>query len=310
MSQPKLCVVGASNIDLISYAPRLPKLGETLPGTRFRMGFGGKGANQAVMAAKLGGQVTIITKVGHDIFGDDTRKNFADQGIDTSYVVTTADSFTGVAPIWVEEASGDNAIIVALGANDLLSPADIERARPALESAQIVVCQWEIQTETAAAALRLAHRAGVRTIFNPAPAREQLPEAIYADADILCPNESETELLTGMPVATIEQAVAAARVLLSRGTRTVILTLGARGSLLVTGDTVEHVPAPSVRAVDTTGAGDAYVGSLAYFLAAGKPLPVAMSRANRIAAISVQAPGTQSSFPSAADLPAALVDGC
>ncbi|HXF61187.1 MAG TPA: PfkB family carbohydrate kinase, partial [Caldilineaceae bacterium] len=168
MAQPRICVVGACNIDLISYAPRLPKLGETVPGTRFRMGFGGKGANQAVMAARLGGQVTMVAKVGQDIFGEDILRNFAAQGVDATYVTTTADAATGVAPIWVEEASGDNAIIVALGANELLSPADIEQARPALESAQVVVCQWEIQTETVAAALRLARRAGVLTIFNPA----------------------------------------------------------------------------------------------------------------------------------------------
>lgn len=307
MSQPKICVVGASNIDLISYAPRLPKLGETLPGTRFQMGFGGKGANQAVMAAKLGGDVTIVTKVGQDLFGDDTRKNFAAYGIDTTYVAAAADSFTGVAPIWVEESSGDNAIIVALGANDLLSPADVEAAKPALAAAQIVVCQWEIQTETVAAALRTAHEAGVRTIFNPAPAREQLPAEVYRYTDILCPNESETELLTGMPVATENEAIAAARALLGRGVGTVILTLGSRGSLLVTPETTQAVPTSSVRAVDTTGAGDAYVGSLAYFLAAGKSLPVAMERASRIAAISVQAPGTQRSFPNAAELPAEIM---
>ncbi len=156
MQRPKICVVGASNIDLISYAPRLPKLGETIPGTRFQMGFGGKGANQAVMAAKLGGDVAIVTKVGQDIFGEDTRKNFAKYGIDTTYAFTAADSFTGVAPIWVEESSGNNAIIVALGANDLLSPADVGQARPALEAAQVVVCQWELQLDTALAALRIA----------------------------------------------------------------------------------------------------------------------------------------------------------
>lgn len=307
MSRPKICVVGSSNIDLISYAPRLPKLGETLPGTRFQMGFGGKGANQAVMAAKLGGDVTIVTKVGQDLFGDDTRKNYASYGIDTTYMIATADSFTGVAPIWVEETSGDNAILLALGANDLLSPTDITEARDALAAAQVMVCQWEVQTETVLAALRCAHDVGTRTIFNPAPAREQLPAEVYRYIDILCPNESETELLTGMPVATQNEAIAAARALLDRGVGTVILTLGARGSLLVTPETAQAVPTPSVRAVDTTGAGDAYVGSLAYFLAAGKPLPVAMDRASRIAAISVQAPGTQRSFPNAADLPAELM---
>lgn len=308
MARPKICVVGASNIDLISYAPRLPKLGETVPGTRFQIGFGGKGANQAVMAAKLGAAVTIVTKVGDDLFGNDVRRNFASLGMDTTYVSVAADSFTGVAPIWVEEASGNNAIIVALGANDLLSPADVAQAAPALTGADIVVCQWEIQTATVLAALQTAHAAGVTTVFNPAPVREELPAEIYTVTDILCPNESETERLTGMPVGSLAEATAAARTLLDRGPRTVILTLGERGSLLVTAETVEHVPAPAVRAVDTTGAGDAFVGSLAYFLAVGKPLVVAMQRANRIAAISVQAPGTQSSFPAAAGLPADLLD--
>lgn len=307
MQRPKICVVGASNIDLISYAPRLPKLGETIPGTRFQMGFGGKGANQAVMAAKLGGDVAIVTKVGQDIFGDDTRKNFEGYGIDTRYVYVTAEAVTGVAPIWVDESSGNNAIIVALGANDLLSPADVEQARPALEAAKVVVCQWELPLDTAMAALRIARSAGVMTIFNPAPARSSLPAEAYALSDIFCPNESETELLTGLPVATLEQAAAAAKVFLERGAGNAILTLGERGSLLVTPQQTAHVPAPQVKAIDTTGAGDAFVGSLAYFLAAGRDLVDAIERANRIAAISVQAPGTQSSFPNAADLPSGLL---
>ncbi len=307
MSQPRICVVGASNIDLISYAPRLPKLGETVPGTRFHMGFGGKGANQAVMAAKLGGAVTIVTKVGEDLFGQDTRKNFAAMLVDTTYVFATGESFTGVAPIWVDEGSGNNAIIVALGANDLLSPEDIERAHTAISGAQVLVCQWEIRTETVLAALTLAHQAGVKTIFNPAPVRGEIPAAIYANVDILCPNESETEVLTGMPTGTLAEATAAAQVLLGRGPRQIILTLGERGSLLVTPETVEHVPAPTVRAVDTTGAGDAFVGSLAFYRAGGDSLPAAMAKANRIAAISVQASGTQSSFPSLAELPADLI---
>ncbi len=302
MHKPKICVVGASNIDLVSYAPRLPKLGETIPGTRFQMGFGGKGANQAVMAAKLGGDVVMVTKVGEDIFGEDTRKNFASYGIDTRYVYTTADSYTGVAPIWVEESSGNNAIIVAIGANDLLSAEDIEQARPALEAAQVVVCQWELPLDTVLAALRIARAAGVMTVFNPAPARGELPDEACALSDILCPNESETELLTGMPVATLEEAAAAGRVFLARGAGRVILTLGERGSLLVTRDGTTHVPVMKVKAIDTTGAGDAFVGSLAYYLAAGEPITEAMAHANRIAAISVQAPGTQSSFPAAGDL--------
>lgn len=309
MQRPKICVVGASNIDLISYAPRLPKLGETIPGTRFHMGFGGKGANQAVMAAKLGGEVAIITKVGQDIFGEDTRKNFEASGVDTTYVYVTDESFTGVAPIWVEEASGDNAIIVALGANDLLSPEDVEAARAAVESAHVLVCQWELPLDTALAALRIAREAGVTTIFNPAPARSELPAEAYANSDIFCPNETETELLTDMPVASTEEATAAGRIFLERGAGSVILTLGERGSLLVTPEESAHVPSSPVKAVDTTGAGDAFVGSLSYFLAAGLPISDAMQRANRIAAVSVQASGTQSSFPSASELPAELFNG-
>jgi ribokinase len=307
MPRPKICVAGASNIDLIAYATRLPKLGETVIGNNFKTGFGGKGANQAVMAAKLGGAVTILTKLGEDLFGEDTRKNFVEQSIDTTYLATTADSFTGVAPIWVEEASGNNAIIVAGGANNLLAPEDIENARVALTTADVVVCQWEIPNQTVLAALRVAHEAGVLTIFNPAPAQDEIPAEFLPHIDILCPNESETEILTRMPVSSIEEATAAAQKLLSGGPRTVILTLGERGSLLVTAEGSQHVPAPTVRAIDTTGAGDAFVGSLAFYLAAGQPIAAAMERANRIAAISVQAPGTQSSFPNLADLPADML---
>jgi ribokinase len=307
MHRPKICVVGASNIDLIAYAPRLPKLGETVTGSDFKKGFGGKGANQAVMSAKLGGAVSIITKVGEDLFGEDTRNNFVEISIDTTYLYTTPDSFTGVAPIWVEGSTGNNAIIVAAGANLLLTPEDVEAAAVALTTADVVVCQWEIPTDTVLSALRLAHDAGVMTIFNPAPVQGEIPAELYPYVDILTPNESETEQLTGMTVETIEEATAAAQTLLSRGPHTIILTLGERGSLLVTAEGSEHVPAPAVQAVDTTGAGDAFVGSLAYYLAEGQPIVQAMQRANRIAAISVQAPGTQSSFPDLSDLPADML---
>lgn len=307
MHRPKICVVGASNIDLIAYAPRLPKLGETVTGSDFKTGFGGKGANQAVMAAKLGGAVSIVTKVGEDIFGQDTHNNFVECSLDTTYVYTTAESFTGVAPIWVEESSGNNAIIVAAGANNLLTPADVEEAKSALTTSDVVVCQWEIRTDTVLTALRIAHEAGVTTIFNPAPVQGEIPAELYPYINILCPNESETERLTGMTVTTIAEATAAAQTLLTRGPRTIILTLGERGSLLVDAEGSQHVPAPTVQAVDTTGAGDAFVGSLAYYLAEGLPIAEAMQRANRIAAISVQAPGTQSSFPDLADLPADML---
>jgi ribokinase len=306
MTSPKICVVGASNLDLISYVPRLPRMGETLHGDRFQMGYGGKGANQAVMAAKLGGRVAMVTKLGRDIFGENTYKNFQAWGVDTAHVLFTDQASSGVAPIAVDP-EGHNAIIIVTGANDLLTPAEIEAARPAIKAAQILVCQLEIPLETTLAALRIAREEGVTTIFNPAPARPELPGELYQLSDIFCPNETETELLTGLPVGSLEEAQAAAHVLLARGARQVILTLGERGSLLVTPDARQHVPAVPVKALDSTGAGDAFVGSLAYFLAAGQPVLDAMRRANRIAAISVQRSGTQTSFPEAADLPAGLL---
>lgn len=304
MREPKICVVGASNIDLVSFAPRLPKLGETVGGSRFLMGFGGKGANQAVMAAKLGGAVTMITKVGDDIFGRDYLENYRSLHFDTSYVLVTKDASTGVAPIWVDEPSGNNAIIVVAGANDLLSPADIAAARPALDSADVIVGQWECRLETTLAALAIGRAAGVTTIFNAAPARGALPAEAYRLSTILCVNESETETLTGQSVATFADAEAAAQILISRGTEQVLLTLGERGSLWVTATASHHAPTLAVRAVDTTGAGDAFVGSLAYFLGIGQSMPTAMDHANRVAALSVQQPGTQRSFPDRSALPA------
>jgi len=277
-------------------------MGETLHGSRFQMGFGGKGANQAVMAAKLGGEVTMVGKLGQDVFGENTLKNFEACGVKTDHVHCTDQAFSGVAPIAVDP-EGHNSIIIVTGANDLLTEAEIEAARPDIAAAQILVCQLEIPLEITLAALRVAWQEGVQTIFNPAPARPDLPAELYRLSDMFCPNETETELLTDMPVGTLKEAEAAARVLIERGAGTVILTLGERGSLLVTADDVAHVTVDSVKAFDTTGAGDAFVGSLAYFLASGRSLAEAIKRANRIAAISVQAAGTQTSFPEAKDLP-------
>jgi len=308
MKQPKLCIVGSSNMDLVTYAQRLPQLGETVSGTRFQPGFGGKGANQAVMGAKLGAQVTMITKIGDDSFGRDMLQNYKSLNLDTSYVLVTDEASTGVAPIWVEETSGNNAIIVAAGANDLLTPKDIEAAHSAITSAQVLICQWEIPLETTLAALRIARKQNVTTIFNPAPIRSQLPDEAYKLSDIFAPNETETEVLTGLPVGTIEEATVAGQALLARGAGKVILTLGERGSLLVEPTKTTHIPTSVVQAVDTTGAGDSFMGSLSYFFAAGVALPLAIERANHIASISVQSHGTQSSFPTRENLPAHLFE--
>jgi len=309
MASPRICVVGSCMTDLVAYAPRLPKIGETLAGSRFARGFGGKGANQAVMAAKLGAQVSMVAMLGDDAFGRDYLDNFRQQGVDVTHVGVSNAASTGVAPIWVDESSGNNAIIVVPGTNALLSTDDVEEAKDTIAAADVVVCQWEIPIECVVAAFRIARDAGRMTMFNPAPAQHALPSEIYALTDVLCPNESETEILTGMPVDTMEGVEAAAHELIRRGARSVLCTLGERGSLLVTGEGAGavHLATDRVDAVDTTGAGDAFVGSLAFFLARGLPLAEAATRAGRIATQSVLRPGTQASFPSASELPPDLL---
>jgi ribokinase len=304
VTKPKICVVGSSMIDLISKVPRLPKLGETMVGHSFHMGYGGKGANQAVMAAKLGAQVTMVNKVGRDVFGEGTLKNYQEQGIDTTHVMFDDSRFSGVAPIFVDE-NAQNFVVIVPGANSGLSPADVQSVRQVILDSDILICQLEIPMETTLEAFRVAKSGNVRTILNPAPAAP-IPDELLQLADIFAPNETETELLTDMPVGTLGEAEAAARKLLSRGTRTVILTLGERGALLVDQDTVENVPAVKVDAVDPTGAGDAFVGSLAVYLGEGLPMQDAIRRANAVAALSVTRIGTQVSFPKRAEADAFL----
>jgi ribokinase len=293
--QPKICVVGSSMIDMISKVPRLPKLGETLVGRSFHLGYGGKGANQAVMAAKLGARVTMVNKVGRDVFGEGTLGNYREQGIDTTHVMFDESRFSGVAPIFVDD-NAQNFIVIVPGANLGLLPADVQKAAEVILAADILICQLEILTETTLEAFRIAKSGNVRTILNPAPAAS-IPDELLQLSDICAPNETETELLTGQPVGTMAEAEAAARKLLSRGTRTVILTLGERGALLVDEDTVESIPAVKVDAVDPTGAGDAFIGSLAVFLGEGLSMSNAIRRANAVASLSVTRIGTQVSFP-------------
>lgn len=300
-----MCVVGAALIDLISYVPRLPVLGETLHGTDFRLGFGGKGANQAVMAAKLGARVTMVTKLGSDVFGDNMLENFRSFGIDTTHISIDEEVSSGVAPIAVAP-KGDNSIIIVTGAVARMTPADIERARPAIAAADVLVCQLEIPHETTFAALRVAREERTFAILNPAPAAADLPPEAYELPHVLCPNEPESELLLGHPIVPGGE-IEATRELRARGARAVVLTLGERGCVVADGDDELYVPADAVEAVDTTGAGDAFVGSLAMFVARGERLAAAAARANHIAAASVQRRGTQTSFPSASELPPELL---
>ncbi len=293
--KPRVCVVGSSNIDLTFRTPRLPKSGETLTGQSFQLGFGGKGANQAVMAARLGAQVTVITKVGRDVFGERTVHNYREHGVNTAYVLSNEHHSTGTAGIFVDD-DARNCIIVVPGANQTLTPEDVRGATAALHVADVLLCQLEVPLDAVLEAFRLAHAAGVKTVLNPAPAR-QLPEELLRLTDYCIPNEPEIEHLTGHAVTTPQEAAAAARMLLKRGPHTVIVTLGEWGALLMEEQRAVHIPAPKVKAVDTTGAGDVFIGSLAVHLAEGLPIDQAVRRANTVAALSTTRPGTQASFP-------------
>lgn len=291
----KICVVGSANADLLCKLPRLPKMGETLMGSSFHLDCGGKGSNQAAMAVKLGADVTMVTKLGRDPLGEMTFRNYQNLGIDTRHVYWDEAHSTGVAPIFVDE-TGRNMIVIVPGANMTLTPTEVREARDAICAADVVVCQLEIPVECTLEAFRIARDAGVRTILNPAPAI-CLPQELLRLCDVVVPNENEAESLTGMTVATLKEAQAAGSVLLVRGSHAVVITLGERGALLLDGKNVVHVPAVKVRAVDTTGAGDAFVGSLAFFLGEGSQLRRAVERSNAVAALSVMKVGAQASFP-------------
>lgn len=290
MPAPHIAVVGSANVDLTTFTDAFPRPGETIFGREFHLGFGGKGANQAVAASLCGARVSMVARVGDDLFGPATIGNFAARGIDTTHVRVTPGVSSGVAPIFVDR-SGENRILVVKGANDHLLPADIDAAAGTLRAADCLVLQLEIPLETVYYTLRFARRHGIRSILNPAPAQPLSFEAL-ADADYVIPNETEAEALAGMPVRNLEEARACAAALTGRGLRGVILTLGANGALW----DGRHLPAYAVQPVDTTGAGDAFIGSFAAFLAAGAPEAEAIARANVYAALSTLAIGTQSSF--------------
>lgn len=292
---PKIAVIGSANTDLITFADALPRAGETIFGTHFDLGFGGKGANQAVAARLCGGEVLMLAKVGRDLFGEATVKNFASLGIDTTHVKIVEDAPTGVAPIFVEP-SGQNRIIVVKGANDRLTPADIDAAASQLRAVDIIILQFEIPLDTVYHAVRFARDNQIRCIVNPAPALPATWTELTA-ADYFIPNETEAELITGQAVRTAADAVACATGLLQRGFQRVVLTLGARGSLIAGPDGHAFIPPYTVTAKDTTGAGDAFIGSLAVFLAEGIAEQDALARANLYAALSTTRVGTQKSFP-------------
>jgi ribokinase len=292
--QPRIVVIGSANIDLVTYTDQFPRPGETIFGREFSLGFGGKGANQAVAARLCGADVAMVARVGDDLFGPANIENFTSRGIDVRHVMTTAGVSSGVAPIFVE-SSGQNRIWVVKGANDRLLPADVAAASDVLAGADFLVMQLEIPIETVYYALRFARQRGIRTILNPAPG-QSLDFAEISNADYVIPNETEAEALTGIPVHTLPDARACTKKMLEGGLRRVIVTLGANGALLATAEGMRHVAPFAVTPVDTTGAGDAFIGSLACFLSEGFDELEAIARANLYAALSTLAPGTQKSF--------------
>ena len=287
-------------MDLVVKSPRIPAVGETILGGDFIMIPGGKGANQAVAAAKLGAEVYFIAKLGHDVFAEQSLANFKKEGVNTKYVVQTKQAPSGVALIMVDE-NGNNVIVVAPGANQKLSPDDIKKAESDIASSGALIAQLEVPLETVEFAGRLANDSGVPFILDPAPAQNLGPEFLKM-ADVLTPNETEAQILTGKEVTDEDSARTAAEDLLERGARAVILTMGAKGFLLATRDRTEYVSAVKVDAVDATAAGDAFNGALAVGLAQGKTISDAALFANHAAALSVTKMGAQSSMPTAEEV--------
>jgi ribokinase len=292
--RPRIAVIGSANIDLTTFTSRFPKPGETIFGDSFDLGFGGKGANQAVASRLCGADVFMVARVGNDLFGPATIENFGKMGIDATHVKQLQGVSSGVAPIFVEP-NGQNRIFVVKGANDRLMPADVDAAASVLKTVDCMVLQFEIPLETVYHSVRFARENGIRCIVNPAPAQPVDLKALEG-LDYFVPNESEAETITGMPVRNIDDAKKCAEKLLTGGMKRIIITLGAQGSLLASRDGMQHVAPFAVKAIDSTGAGDAFIGSFAVFLGEGHPELEAVRRANLYAGLSTTGVGTQKSF--------------
>ncbi len=291
--RPRVVVVGSANTDMVVRVPQLPCPGETLLGSAFALMPGGKGANQAVAAARLGAVVTFVGCVGADGFGDMLVLNLENEGINTQFVIRDPDAQTGVALITVDENFGENTIVVAPGANARLSPALVDMAAAALRDADVMLCQLEIPTETVLSALQIARAAGVTTILNPAPA-QTLSAEMLSFVSVLTPNQTEAAQILGGDY----DPSASALMLKRRGVENVVVTLGADGARLVTAKKNTSIPAfPAENIVDTTAAGDCFNGALAVALGEGQTLEEAVKFANAAASLSVESEGAQPSLP-------------
>jgi ribokinase len=305
MSKPRIAILGIFVADLAFRAKRLPVMGETILGQGFAMGPGGKGSNQSVAAARAGGNVSFITKIGRDPFGDIAIKTWGQDGIDTSQVAFSDTSPTGAAFIFVSSETGDNAIIVESGASGTITPEDVSASESAITGAEVFITQLETSVAAGRRGLELARKAGVTTIFNPAPAAKIDP-AIYELCDYVTPNETEAEEITGIPVRSIDDARRAGDAVLKLGTKTALITLGSNGVLLHSATQSVHVPGFKVNVVDTTGAGDAFNGSFAVAIGEGKSPVDAVRFGCAAAALSVTKAGTAPSMPSRAEIEAML----
>jgi ribokinase len=303
---PEIVILGVFVADTSYRAARMPRMGETILGRGFALGPGGKGSNQAVAAARAGGEVGLVTKLGRDTFADMALATWAEAGV-TPLVTRHEDSFTGAAFIFVDDASGDNAIIISPGVAATISPADVEARAAAIAGAEVFVTQLEQPLDAAVRALRIARAGGAATVLNPAPAAT-IPDDVLALCDYVTPNETEASELTGVDVTDAASAGRAAAALMERGVaRAAIVTLGENGCLWFDGATTLHVPALRAGAVvETTGAGDAFNGAFAVALAEGMAPEAALRFANAAAAISVTRPGTAGSMPARTEIEALL----
>lgn len=295
MSNKKILVIGSSNTDMVIKSSRIPQPGETILGGTFFMNAGGKGANQAVAAARLGGDVSFIAKTGDDIFGKQAIELFSNEGIDVSGIIVDAQYPSGVALITVD-ANGENCIVVAPGANAALSIADIEAAKEKIESASIILMQLETPISTIERIAEIASSTNSKVVLNPAPAAV-LSDELLQKISIITPNQKEAEMLTGIKVTDKNTATEAAKVLQQKGIDTVIITMGAQGAFVFINDESCLIESKKVTAVDTTAAGDVFNGALVVALANGKEIKAAVEFACKAAAISVTRLGAQASAP-------------
>ena len=294
MGNVTITIVGSNNMDLITYMDRMPKEGETIFARDFEMGFGGKGANQAVACAKLGAEVHMVTKVGEDLFGPEVIRNFKEYRVNCDLIESVPDVSSGVAPIFVDQ-DGNNRIFVVKGANDMVDIEAVERARNRIAKSDFLLMQLEIPVETVYYAIKVASEVNTRVILNPAPA-DSLDKEYLKDVFLLAPNESEIKSLAGGRIGSLAEMEEIAENLVDEGIENVVVTLGKEGALIANSEGVDMVPARKVTPVDTTGAGDAFIGSLSVFLAEGRPLKRAVELANNYAAWSTLKRGTQKSF--------------